>query len=69
MYMLTLLAKLLQLDLKHIHKVNFYPRNNNFTQALLVMLVTNIISGRLASKTLPHSVPGCNASISCTWAP
>ena len=56
MYMLTLsmgktwsnLTKnwiiLLQLDLKHIHKVNFYPSDNNFTQALLVMLVTNIIS-------------------------
>ena len=26
-------------------------------------------TGRLASKTLPHSVPECNASISCTWAP
>ena len=36
---------LLQFDLKHIHKVNFYPSDNNFTQALLVMLVTNIISG------------------------
>ena len=35
---------LVQLDLKHIHKVNFYPSYNNFTQALLVMLVTNIIS-------------------------
>ena len=33
---------------KHIHKVNFYPSDNNFTQALLVMLVTNIISGWLA---------------------
>ena len=32
------------LDLKHIHKVNFYPSDNNFTQALLVMLVTNINS-------------------------
>ena len=29
---------------KHIHKVNFYPSDDNFTQALLVMLVTNIIS-------------------------
>ena len=36
---------LLQLDLKHIHKVNFYPSDNNFTQALLVMLVTNMIFG------------------------
>ena len=39
---------LLQFDLKHIHKVNFYPSDNNFTQALLVMLVTlvtNMISG------------------------
>ena len=32
---------LLQLDLKHITRVNFYPSDNNFTQALLVMLVTN----------------------------
>ena len=39
---------LLQFDLKHIHKVNFYPSDNNFTQALLVLLVTNMISG-------PHS--------------
>ena len=29
---------LLQLDLKQIHKVNFYPSDNNFTQALLVCL-------------------------------
>ena len=36
---------LLQFDLKHIHKVNFYPSDNNFTQALLVLLVTNKISG------------------------
>ena len=35
---------LLQFDLKHILKVNFYPSDNNFTQALLVMLVTNMIS-------------------------
>ena len=37
---------LLQFDLKHIHKVNFYPSDNNFTQALLVLLVTNMISVR-----------------------
>ena len=36
---------LLQFDLKHIHKVNFYPSDINFTQALLVLLVTNMISG------------------------
>ena len=36
---------LLQFDLIHIHKVNFYPSDNNFTQALLVMLVTNMTSG------------------------
>ena len=35
---------LLQFDLKHIHKVNFYPSDNNFTQALLVLLMTNMIS-------------------------
>ena len=39
---------LLQFDLKHIHKVNFYPSDNNFTQALLVLLVTNMISGNFA---------------------
>ena len=38
---------LLQFDLKHIHKVNFYPSDNNFTQALLVLLVTNMISALL----------------------
>ena len=40
---------LLQFDLKHIHKVNFYPSDNNFTQALLVLLVTNMISACLAA--------------------
>ena len=30
---------------KHIHKVKFYPSADDFTQALLVMLVTNIMSG------------------------
>ena len=28
---------------KHIQKVEFYPSADDFTQALLVMLVTNII--------------------------
>ena len=28
----------------HIHQVKFYPSAENFTQALLVMLVTNIMS-------------------------
>ena len=32
---------------KHIHKVKFYPSADDFTQALLVMLVTNIMSGSL----------------------
>ena len=46
---------LLQFDLKHIHKVNFYPSDNNFTQALLVLLVTNMISvGQLKEG---HSPP------------
>ena len=30
---------------KHIHKVKFYLSADDFTQALLVMLVTNIMSG------------------------
>ena len=29
---------------KHIHKINFYSSADNFTQALPVMLVTNITS-------------------------
>ena len=36
-----------QLFQKYFHKVKFYPSNDNFTQALLVMLVTNMISGGL----------------------
>ena len=42
----------LQFDLKHIHKVNFYPSDNNFTQALLVMLVTNMISAAFTISIL-----------------
>ena len=34
---------------KYIHKVKFYPNADNFTQALLVMLVTNITSARSVS--------------------
>ena len=45
----------LQLDLKQIHKVKFYPSDNNFTQALLVMLVTNMISG--TSEQLQYANP------------
>ena len=37
---------LLNLYQKNIHKVKFYPSCRNFTQALLVMLVTNITSGQ-----------------------
>ena len=29
---------------KHIHKIEFYLSADDFTQALLVMLVTNIMS-------------------------
>ena len=29
---------------KHIHKVKFYPSADDSTQALLVMLLTNMIS-------------------------
>ena len=32
---------------KHIHKVKFYPSADDFTQALLVMLVTNIMSDQI----------------------
>ena len=33
-----------QLFQKYFHKVKFYPSTDNFTQALLVMLVKNITS-------------------------
>ena len=39
---------------KHIHKVKFYPSVDDFTQALLVMLVTNIMSGFI-SNLIPVS--------------
>ena len=35
------------------HKVNFYPSDNDFTQALLVMLVTNMIS---VHNTMRHFI-------------
>ena len=33
---------------KPIHKVKFYPSVDSFTQALLVMLVTNIMSAMIS---------------------
>ena len=57
MYMLTLhiingliLPKTESYYLRHIQEVNFYPSDNNSTQALLVMLVTNMISGPYESE-------------------
>ena len=43
---------------KHIHKVKFYQSANDFTQALLVMLVTNIIvrGPREANRTKPNMI-------------
>ena len=35
---------------KHIHEVEFYPSADDFTQALLVMLVTNIMSALCITK-------------------
>ena len=37
---------------KHIHKVKFYPSADDFTQALLVMLVTNIMSALWFNQVL-----------------
>ena len=45
---------LVQLDLKYIRKVNFYPSDTNSTQALLVMLVTNMMSDT-TQYTLPNA--------------
>ena len=64
---------LLQFDLKHIHKVNFYPSDNNFTQALLVLLVTNMISERqqqlkILSNTINHYDEDChNLELNIHW--
>ena len=41
---------------KHIHKVKFYPSADDFTQALLVMLVTNIMSVNNKKKLAPFFV-------------
>ena len=38
---------------KHIHKVEFYPNADNFTQALLAMLVT-IITSVMMNVKQPH---------------
>ena len=43
-HLISCLIIFLQLDLKHIHEVNFFPSDNDFTQALLVVLVTYMIS-------------------------
>ena len=42
----------LELYFKHVQPVKFYPSGDNFTQALLVMLVTNIMSARLPCACL-----------------
>ena len=59
---------LLQFDLKHIHKVNFYPSDNNFTQALLVLLVTNMISAASTEKTKTSGTGAKADAISTTEA-
>ena len=43
---------LLQLDLKHIFKAKFYPSDNNFKEALLVMPVKFDFSSRLIFVTI-----------------
>ena len=40
---------------KLFHKVKFYPSADNFTQALLVMLVTNIMSVLNKIRVAIHS--------------
>ena len=44
-----------QLFQKYFHKVKFYPSTDNFTQALLVMLVTNITSAQGVAKLVSES--------------
>ena len=41
----------------HIHKVKFYPSADDFTQALLVMLVTNIMSAHPEIDKLGSTSP------------
>ena len=43
---------------KHIHKVKFYTSADDFTQALLVMLVTNIMSAHKRFISFKYS--NCN---------
>ena len=43
-YYQKLMSYMQQLFQKYFHKVKFYPSTDSFTQALLVMFVTNIIS-------------------------
>ena len=42
---------------KHIHKVKFYPSADDFTQAPLVMLVTNIMSAWWPNFPLKQVAP------------
>ena len=48
---------LLQLDLKHITRVKFYPSDNNFVEAMLMMLVTNITSAHWQPPDKPIVPP------------
>ena len=58
---------------KHIHKVKFYPSADDFTQAPLVMLVTNIMSevtqqGIAEVTNLKYSDhPGRNTCFNLCW--
>ena len=55
-----------QLFQKYFHKVKFYPSTDNFTQALLVMLVTNITSDtscRFTANTLVLAIPAWYLSV------
>ena len=52
---------------KHIHKVKFYPRADDFTQALLVMLVTNIMSDLVFGFTA-HKWKKETSLWSCPWS-
>ena len=49
---------------KHIHKVKIYPSVDDFTQALLVMLVTNIMS---AERSVLVDILSTNTHLAFTF--
>ena len=52
---------------KHIHKAKFYPSADDFTQAPLLMLVTNIMSAGDIAADVDQSHVGQNKRTSLSF--